>query len=477
MNTSNNGNSLLTNLTEIVSSLSNKEKKLIKSSLEKGKQDSNHSKTFKLIDESKDIILLFQNLNDELKFKKDLAQSYEISESALAKRFENLYAKIIKIITEEYRRSNFKNWQIEAEKDLLKIEALSQRENYSQAADLLLKLERKILPKEEFHKSIFDDINIYLRMAHLKIALSNWADFLNPTDQDELLNLLLMSAEYIYGKPILKENIHNFKENQFIGNKILASYFIQQQEFEIAKKKISRAEDHLRNNDEIDEDEFDICITYLEALSGFFEIKTKGKLSRKIIDLYKTNDLTFIKMLFDLLIDDARALSLLNNSNSSREKDFEFITTKYQYTPNIIKEYPIRKEINYCVATLISGDSENCLKTINYIRKEGIIKNKKNPLKLKVELLNLLASIKNGLFELGTIVRRIVVILKEMEPNQEFKFEKQSLELFKKFIKKTESGRKEFYNEFEKEVNELEASQHIYDPIHALIIKLFRKGI
>ncbi len=474
-----NKKSIFNNLCEIIESFKDEEIANFEEFL-KGNQKSSSSKELKRFLSLKEKIedRLILNSDDEYELKQEIEKELESEISDVNKPYERLYKKLLEFIRKEYTKSEFKNWQLELSERLLEVEALAQRSLFSQAISQLIKLEKEYTPLESKHKSVFDDIGLFSRMANLKVELLKRDDtqMLNSNKSNEVLHNLLQVGYYFYSTHLDHSNMFLFEKHKLLGYRLLAMYFREHEEFSQARKMINNAQVTIEENRNISDQEYEILSAYLELYEHFLSLKLgeDGK-EKNVIGQEKNYHPTVMTMLLEQQRHEITLVGKIQNPESFEEKE---LVNLCMFSEMRINSLPTRREVNTCILLFLKREYEECRRLLSELRNKKEINSSSNPIFLNILFLDMLCrfqlgntDFENDIRNLKKAIKKTITLSSLNEENYgELEFEKEALKLFRKYMNLSEFGKKDFINQNKKEIDILNSQKDDLNPIHSLVV-------
>jgi hypothetical protein len=463
-----NGNSAFANLFVIVDSIKGDELERCRKFL---KEKRKQTKNLQFLDFILGLIEKNQTTAtiDESKISKDVER--EISDN-FQKATQNLTDRILAFLALEFRNDTWKKWQIEDSQKLLEIEALCNRNLFSQAKAMLLKLEDNLRNRSEYHIYYWDDVGIYARMANLKVMLNRLKpDLFNTEETDEIIHNLMKLGDYFYNNKLSKLNEEMSNHYSTIGYRIVAKYFSENQDLEAASNTIEALIQHSRNFNFISDSQKLVWFQYLHLYKTFIALKSnkREQLWHLHVDNQNYEPASLI-LVNELMMSEIKlSMGIKNHFPYSQEViNEELIQSQFFYTSQRLKEISEHREFNLAIIKYITGQFEDCKQILEPLLLKKHIKNISNPLFLKIQLLKLLclACLRETDFEASN--RTINACLKEQD---NVNFEKKAFKLLQKWTSSYSYGNGgRFFDENKDAIEELRDLVDSLEPLHHVVM-------
>ena len=460
MNTAKNKKSTFINLFEVLDKFESEERDNLFKFLTVKRQDPKQldlcKKMCSLLDDGETSETI-----DEFGFKKRLLNT-DSTDNSIQKLITNLYERVLVFLSDEYKKDNWKDWQIEANETLLKIEALFEKELYSQAVALLLKLERSIKNKEKGKKWVYDDISIYTRLANLKISLSfRTKNLFSVEEKDKILKSIIGIGDFFYrSNNEILQDVYKIDNYKMEGYQVIVEHYVKKKEYKKALDSINQliTQSNIVNKEYSKENESykQFLIQYKQLLA--LKINDRNELSKIKSGFFNTVNplstaLLFEQVNFELQI----SLSLINNNFQEAE---EFIPYGlYLFSKDKIELFELRKEMNSAILLFVNNDISGCYSLIKQIKSNRKVKSKDNPLYLKVLFLELMLGRFENSINTDNLIRSIKGILKNKKRSE---FEYMAVNLLKEWVVENVNN--------VSEIEKLDTLINEAEPMHHLII-------
>jgi hypothetical protein len=419
------------------------------------------------------------------------------------KNIEFLFGKLLEFLAEVHLKTERKQWQIEANRKIVEIEALIERDLFDIAAQEIKKLENDIEEsKIDLRAQRNDDYSIFLRLANLKYHLLKVPKPALKMDEiDEMLHNLLQLGDYFYGNGLKHHNMCTFDKHKYLGYQFLADFFLNKDRKQHAMQYIKKTIDIL--TDKIEESTDDTEKFFLATLRFYWGLKKNSmeiiqdqNIERieplsdlellKRFDLFESYPFCFLKdngIIMALFAEDlifklqaSMAIQRYNNKEKSeliKENIREY--GSYLYPIERIKNFEVRKEFNHCIVLFILKKYTDCSELISKIEKPKGYSYLEKEFKYDLKLLDLLAKIKTRQLDHKhiDIEDNINSLLKYLATHNSGKFEKMAMELLSEYANCSYSGTKSFRDNHKSNLNELIRLKKNTEPMHHLVLSLF----
>lgn len=481
MNVAKNKTSALKNLFIIIQGLNNHEIELFSKFLkEKRKRTKNDYLLNYIVNLIKDGYIL--DTLDESSIKKEFLNTDKTTN--FNKLVENLYSKLLIFISKQFKKDNWKKWQLEANQKLLEIEALSSRKHYSQAKAEIKRLENNIKKNKKFQECIYDDITIYSRLAHLKINLKRFNEKIYSIDEtDNLLHNLLQTGQYFYNNQLKNSNMHSFDEHRLLGYSILAKYFQGKNEFSESISSIDNVEIAIRNGKNFDNYSKNVLLDYFNLLKIFLQIRNgeTSKIENQMSLLRRnTIDPTLIStMLNEFMIKEIKQVVLKNDSLNNKVEQNLYIDLLF-YSSDQINNIPYRLEMNTAILMYIKNNYKDSLLIIKVLKSKKDLKSRTNHLFLELLFFELLCK-KNDLEKNGNDYDLHALLDNSINPilrnRNELIFEKKATKILRKWLDTPSFSMSEFPKDNKDKLDQMEVSIMPTETMNNIILQTLRNEI
>jgi hypothetical protein len=475
MNLAKNGKTAFQNLFIVIQNLTDAERNLFANDLKKKNEDSRFSQLYKLtldlIEKKKTSLTI-----DEQEIKDYCEKTFTNNFNKLV---ENLYKNLLLYISEQFKKDEWKEWQLKANQSLLEVETLCARELYSQAVAHLLKLESWLKNDKRFHEWFYDDFGIYARMANLKVnlAVKNFhQNFYTLNELDRILHNLLQLGYYFYSHNITEPNAYDFDLHKLIGYQLLTKYFQENHEINNSITAIDRVIPCVKSIYGDDKTATKLIVNYLK-LKKIILLAQQGETDR-IIGINLKDELSENKilsvMMMEELLRDIILIDSIRTPKAKRIKDSDYYIDFLLYSDAKIENTALRIEVNRSIIFFLSGKNLECIKSIHsLVKRDKTIMQKENALFLDLLFLELIAGLKKGDYDVGLLddIRTL------SDANSESNFERLAIDILFKWSKLPDYMKKLFPNEHVDELKKLENTMLKTKVIHHLILLTLQNKI